>query len=511
MIIQSNFEKAAQAISQLGYCNPFTPKRIELERVALGDAFIFSDSTWHKRQDRLGVPPNLELLTQVSITLADKMRTCILAGESASPQELQCYQQVVHYLLYNSFQPDFHAFLEENDQHSSAPRRKTSFYSAFKAKLDHYLPEVISSRIESIPPEHLFACFFQVRRAFHFIYDNILGSSPLSVQLRASVWESIFTHDMRRYRRGLTQHMTDITTLITGPSGTGKELVAQAIGLARFIPFNPTTHTFQEDYAHSFYPLNLSAFSPTLIESELFGHKKGAFTGALQDRQGWFSLCSALGSVFLDEIGDAELSIQVKLLRVLQTRNFQPVGDVTPHVFHGKVIAATNRDLNKALEQGQFREDLYYRLCADVIQTPSLKDQLEDSPDHLRHLLLHLTQRVVGEHEAASLTDEVESFIKNSLGMEYHWPGNVRELEQCVRNILVRKHYTPQAKKTPPIELRNSILKGEFTADELMTHYVSMIYAQTGNYEETGRILQLDGRTVKSKVEPDLVARYRST
>src|SRR4030095_14042265 len=112
-------------------------------------------------------------------------------------------------------------------------------------------------------------------------------------------WQSISTHDMRRYRRGLYARMGDVATLISGPSGTGKELVARAIGLARYIPFDRARHALAEDFAGSFHALALSALSPTLIESELFGHRRGAFTGALEDRAGWLEVCPPMGTRFL--------------------------------------------------------------------------------------------------------------------------------------------------------------------------------------------------------------------
>src|SRR6185369_6170470 len=120
----------------------------------------------------------------------------------------------------------------------------------------------------------------------------------------------------------------------------------------------PKKKEFTEDFAGSFHALNLSALSPTLIESELFGHRRGAFTGALEDRAGWMEVCPPLGTVFLDEIGELDPAIQVKLLRVLQTRMFQRLGDTATRVFRGKIIAATNRDLDSAKD---FRRDFYYR------------------------------------------------------------------------------------------------------------------------------------------------------
>jgi transcriptional regulator with PAS, ATPase and Fis domain len=280
--------------------------------------------------------------------------------------------------------------------------------------------------------------------------------------------------------------------------------------LSRYVPFDPKTLTFTEDFASSFYALNLSALPSTLIESELFGHRRGAFTGALQDRRGWLEMCPLLGTVFLDEIGDLDASIQVKLLRVLQTRTFQPLGDTTARHFHGKLIAATNRDLSRAMQAGHFREDFYYRLCSDLIMTPSLQEQLRESPEVLRELLVFIARRVVGD-EAEALADEVETWIMQHLGQDYPWPGNIRELEQCVRNVLVRREYRPS--QTRPLssheEVARALINGTWTADELLRRYCTLVYAQTGSYEATARRLQLDRRTVKSKIDPELLKQDR--
>ena len=158
---------------------------------------------------------------------------------------------------------------------------------------------------------------------------------------------------------------------MTGATGTGKELVARAIGLSRYVPFNEKSQSFQHDFAGSFRAVNLSALSPTLIESELFGHRRGSFTGAVEDRTGWLESCGPHGTVFLDEIGELDPGIQVKLLRVLQTRTFQRIGETDERRFEGKIIAATNRNLDEELEGGDFRADFYYRLCADRVTTPT--------------------------------------------------------------------------------------------------------------------------------------------
>jgi transcriptional regulator with GAF, ATPase, and Fis domain len=332
---------------------------------------------------------------------------------------------------------------------------------------------------------------------------------------------------MRRYRRVLFDRMADYTTLITGPSGTGKELVAQAVGMSRYIPFDPLARRFRADFAGSFFPLNLSALSPTLIESELFGHKRGAFTGAVSDRSGWLEVCPASGTVFLDEIGELDPAIQVKLLRVLQSRAFSRLGETDVRQFAGKIIAATNRNLAEQMHTRHFREDLYYRLCSDMIEVPTLRERLADDPAELESLVIHIARRIVGD-EADSLAAEVRAWIDLHLGADYAWPGNVRELEQCVRNVLIRKHYAPPRRPAErsdgqpaghpggvldgapdgaAAELLAGVSAGSLTADDLLRRYITLVYRQTGSFDATARRLGIDWRTVKAKVDPRLFAR----
>ena len=214
--------------------------------------------------------------------------------------------------------------------------------------------------------------------------------------------------------------------------------------------------------------------------------------------------------MLLDEIGELDASIQVKLLRVLQTRELQRIGETTPREFRGKLIAATNRDLGAEMRAGRFREDLYYRLCADLIETPSLRDQLRDTPGELRNLVVFVCERVIGADEASDLAAEVLDCIERDLGPDYAWPGNVRELEQCVRNVLVRKRYTPPiASRTQDAgdDVAAAWRDGGLTAKELLRRYCTRVYATTGSYQETARRLDLDRRTVKRSIDPDLLER----
>lgn len=504
--------KRSETLIRLSYCNPFMPERIRYERELLGSAFVDPGVTWHKNGDSELPRPNVDRLAAQTEELAKALRARLIKDTSVSEAERRVYEDVVLYFVYNKYKADFFDYLMQESPPQGHVSKPVNFYSRYQDDLTHYL--VING--VSLPPmkdaDHLFACFFQLRHAFHHIFENIIGGSDASARLRAAVWQSIFTCDMQRYRRSLYKRMGDITTLITGPSGTGKELVARAIGLSRYVPFDSRSKRFVADLGKSFLPINLTALSPTLIESELFGHAKGAFTGAVADHVGFLETCPSYGSVFLDEIGDLDLSIQVKLLRVLQMRVFQRIGETADRRFNGKVITATNRDLHREMADGRFREDLYYRLCSDIIQTPSLRDQIQHSPEQLRNLLWFICRRVAGEHEADSLASEVEGWIKRNIPEDYAWPGNVRELEQCVRNILVRCDYRPARRDGSGgrFTFLDEARAGQFTAAELLRHYCTLVYAQTGSYQAAAARLQLDRRTVKGHVYMDRVSEYRT-
>jgi PAS domain S-box-containing protein len=215
---------------------------------------------------------------------------------------------------------------------------------------------------------------------------------------------------------GLVAH-TEATVLIQGESGTGKELVAQAV------------HFHSRRSARPLIKVNCAALTETLLESELFGHKKGAFTGAIQDRKGRFKLADG-GTIILDEIDSLSLPGQAKLLRVLQEKEFEPVGDSTTMRVDVRVVAITNADLTKAIVEGRFREDLYYRLNAFPIRLPPLRERREDIPLLVRHFLqgysTSLRKRIV----------DID-FDALSLMLDYAWPGNVRELENTVEYAVI--------------------------------------------------------------------------
>jgi transcriptional regulator with AAA-type ATPase domain len=488
-ILSEHERRVMTAVSRLAYANPFLPERMQFEKAALGRDYVESGPVWSASVVDPDAPsPNVARLHARLSPMIEAIGGRIASASDVAAEDLAIYEDGVHYLLYQRYYSDFVA------------SRTWAFYEKFAADWRALLPD--ATRFETASEAaHFFACFRQVQRAFHHIFDNIIGNSMPAAMLRASCWQSVFTHDPRRYRRTLYRRMGDFPTLITGPSGTGKELVARAIAGSRYVPFDAVRHRFQDAAGESFIAINLAALSPALIESELFGHRRGAFTGAIGDRKGWLDACPVSGSVFLDELGEMDLSIQVKLLRVIETRKFSAVGDTALREFQGKLIAATNRDLTVEIRAGRFRKDLYYRLCADLVRTPSLREQLDDSPAVLRDLLLFMVRRVVGDggkDEADRALPEVEDWVRNEMPANYAWPGNYRELEQCVRNVIIRRSYRPMDTKAVVADpFYAQFQGGELSAAEVLRHYAAVIYAKTGTYEETARRLGLDRRTVK--------------
>ena len=504
-----------QAVSQLGYSNPFLPERIEFERAALGGDFMEGEPVWSQQVDDPELPRvNVWRIVEHLERVAEQLRARLSEGAEARSQDLVLYEDAILLLLYqryyrNFFEAGFGPAAAKTDS------ARWRFYNSFLGDWRHFF-HIDGVRFPTgHDPRHTFACYRQIQLAFEQVFRDVIGSSMPAARLRASIWQSIFTHDMRRYRRTLYARMGEFATLITGPSGTGKELVARAIAQSRYVPFDDQRLAFAEPAGHPgagvFFPINISALSPTLVESELFGHRRGAFTGAVADRTGWLESCPELGSVFLDELGDLDPAIQVKLLRVIETRTFYPVGDTAGRQFHGKLITATNRDLAAAIAAGRFREDLYYRLCSDQVTTPSLAEQLADSPGVLRELVCYMAQRVAGP-EADDLEREVMEWIGGNLGTGYAWPGNYRELEQCVKNVLIRRNYRPvrTGAEDPLEEFAQDARAGRLSADELLRRYVTIAYSRTGSYEETARQLGLDRRTVKSKVDERLLGALTS-
>ena len=397
----------------------------------------------------------------------------------------------------------FHKFRDDFDQliKDQIKAEDISIKVPFAEKAMHML-HTKGFEDQSIP--HYFSLSYQLRRAFYFISNSLVGSSPCMQKLKKHLWYNVFTYNIDLYNKFLWNKMEDFSTLLLGETGTGKGTAAKAIGRSGFIPFDTKKLCFTQSFTQAFSSLNLSQYPETLLESELFGHTKGAFTGAVDDYQGVFDRCSPHGSILLDEIGEIPNHVQIKLLRILQERSFSPVGTHEISRFNGRVIAATNRPKKEILHGKVFRDDFYYRLCSDIIEVPPLRTRIKERPSELDDLLDFTIKRMTGTR-SEKLILKVKRIIDRQLGKDYQWPGNVRELEQCVRSVLLRRDYKGKENNGKEnISLKQELVQGildqNIAVPSLVSGYCKLLYDQLGTYEKVAKMTGLDRRTIKKHI-----------
>lgn len=311
-------------------------------------------------------------------------------------------------------------------------------------------------------------------------FGEILGQSP--------AMRSLFDH--------LTQvAASDAAVLITGESGTGKELVARSI------------HSKSRRANKPYVAINCAALTETLLESELFGHVKGAFTDARGERKGLFVEAMG-GTLLLDEMGEMPLSMQVKLLRALEERKVRPVGSDKEIPFDVRVLAATNRDLETAVAEGRFREDLYYRINVIGIELPPLRSRGTD----ILRLAQHF-QKIFATNENKPITGLADGVAEKLLN--YNWPGNVRELRNVMERAVALTHYDKITIEDLPEKIRNykggTLFIGGLdpaelvSMEELERRYIAHVLEATNhNQTQAARILGLDRKTIYRKLKPDV-------
>ncbi len=309
----------------------------------------------------------------------------------------------------------------------------------------------------------------ELEKRYHF--HDLIGKSPKMQEL----------FDLLRRIAA-----SESTVLLQGESGTGKELVARAI------------HSMSPRQAKPFVALNCGGLTETLLESELFGHVRGAFTGAVADKKGLFQMAHG-GTLFLDEIGETPPSMQVKLLRALEAREIRPVGGTQPISVDVRIIAATNRDLEAAVQAGTFRADLFYRLNVIAITLPPLRERLEDLPLLVEHFLTKYN---------AKLKKRIREVSPEALALllDYPWPGNIRELENCIERavvltrgeILLPEALPPQIRlqgKKVPVEAQGPL-------EELIRQAILKALIQTnGNRRQAARLLGIPERTLYRRLK----------
>lgn len=301
-------------------------------------------------------------------------------------------------------------------------------------------------------------------------FDNIIGQSQ---EIKAAV-------DLAQKVAG-----TDVTVLLLGETGSGKEVFAQAIHRASARKLQP------------FVAVNCSAFGKEILESELFGHKAGAFTGAVKDKKGFLEEAHN-GTIFLDEIGEMAIELQAKLLRVLETQEFYKVGDSKPIKVNIRIIAATNRVLDKEIESGHFRADLYYRLSAFQIKLPSLNERRKDIP-----LLAEFFIRQLAPKNGRKINGMTPAFAKAL--QEHSWRGNIRELRNVIERAVILTSTAELDEDALPVEFRLSAPVGDpssMSLAEVEKHHISRVLQYVkGNKTKAAEVLQIGLTTLYNKIK----------
>ncbi len=279
---------------------------------------------------------------------------------------------------------------------------------------------------------------------------------------------------------------TDATVLLTGETGTGKEVFAQAI------------HNASKRSKANFIAINCSAFSKDLLENELFGHKAGAFTGALKDTKGIFEEANN-GTVFLDELGEMPLDLQAKLLRVLESGEFLKVGDNKPTNVNVRIITATNRNLLKEVEAGNFREDLYYRIAVFQINLPSLRDRISDIENLALHFLAVFSQKA--DRTISSISEDYLKVLQ-----DHDWKGNIRELRNIIERSVILTDGSELLVDSLPFDFaingtKDKNLPQFSMANAEKVHIQKILQYTKGNKAETARLLEIGIATLYRKIE----------
>lgn len=304
-----------------------------------------------------------------------------------------------------------------------------------------------------------------------FSFESIIGSSKL-LQNAVNLAQKVA--------------VTDTTVLLTGETGTGKEVFARAI------------HGASNRSKENFVAVNCSAFGKDLLESELFGYKAGAFTGALKDKKGLLDEANG-GTLFLDEIGEIPIDLQAKLLRVLENREFIRIGETKVTKINIRVIAATNRDLQKEIQEGHFREDLFYRLSVFAIRLPALSERLEDIKEYIQYYATLLSRRM-----GRKITHIDPEYVQS---MQRHiWQGNVRELRNIVeRSIILAEEETLSTENLPAEFLANAstpVTDNPMKLNDIERIHIRKILKYTnGNKSEAARLLGIGIATLYRKIE----------
>jgi DNA-binding NtrC family response regulator len=412
------FSLAAKAAAR----NPFSEERDSLDHAIIGRP--------------IGSLSRGAVLQALVVTLSNAFAAIVDKGTTLSPGTPAPQRHAFLFFLFHQSLADIDSVLLMEKDSEVSTRRAT----LQRAKTPQALYERL--RLHGSPPAeaaHFVSTFFQMRKAFLNIESFLPGKGSSMRVLREGVWNALFTARLDLLETKLSSRLRDFPILMLGETGTGKSSAARALGESHYVPFSPELGAFRTPHFDAFVPVNINALTESLFEAELFGYRKGAFTGAVESHEGLLSRLGPHSSLFLDEIGDLPERLQVKLLEVLQERRFRQLGSTEAKTFEGRILAATHRNPATLLSTGKMREDFFYRICALKLEFPSLRIRLEEDPDAMRMLVSQTLRRTLGDEVDPSLAEEVVANIEKECPRNYAWPGNVRELEQVVRRWLLTR------------------------------------------------------------------------
>jgi two-component system, NtrC family, response regulator AtoC len=464
----------------------------------------------------------------VAMRLSEAVQKMTL-GTAGTEAERAVYRGAVVYYLWAEFGDKLQQIID-------ADGVEAPFYDAFANTYRFFLG---APGISAPEPAHLFAHLYQARRIWHFASTRIFGASQLVEATRAALWRVGVGSDPVAYAAGLYRRMHKVPVLITGETGTGKELAAQCIGWSRYIPFDEKARRFASKYGADYHVRNVREVPRELFASALFGHKRGSFTGAQADRTGFFGLPGEHGTLVLDEIGELPEDAQVMLLRPLQGREYVVVGGMTPIKMLGQHVFVTNRDLEAMCARGQFREDLLERMNGLRVHTPSALQIFSQAPGEIAVYVAGFAEEIAGDPARVPEWTEriVRSIVETLPG--YTWPRNLRELRNYTERYILTDGHMPAPRASAPEAERGAdgddedaplgqrapetrcnpssgllgpaAKAGKATLKEVTRDLVTRVYFQTGeNGKATAEILDMNWRTVMAKIDDERLQRLRA-
>jgi DNA-binding NtrC family response regulator len=523
-------------ISFLYSTNPFETTFHALQAFALG-ATEYGGGAVEEREPAERLAPHADALFDEMVEAADAIR----AGLEVDDEDAEVQQGVALFALFQRYGRALQGVID--DRGVAAP-----FYDRFA---EDHARALGHARATAPPAPLLFAIFYQMRRAFHFISTRFRGPAPCVGAVRAALWKANLGGDVGAYAGGGYLRMGATPVLITGATGTGKESAARCVGWSRFVPFDPGARRFAIPFDEDFHARSVVEAAGGLVESALFGHKRGSFTGAAGDAIGCLALPREHGTLFLDEIGELPRHVQAKLLRPLESREYVPVGETRPQKILGRLVFATHRDLPAMCGTGAFRPDLYERINAFVVRLPKLAQILAEAPASLAVYVAAMVAEVAGPEDRARWTARVVRTIEEQ-APRHTWPRNLRELRNYTHRFVLSGGDTPppgedapaapaEAARAPAVvrgsgrtsrpppraparavevddeappssEILGRVGKqGTLPLDDVLRAYVTRVYFLTGeNLAETARRLGMDWRSVRKLIDPVRLERLRA-